>query len=104
MRTNAVVFLDARLSPLGHISPLAAAHVQDFSVWTATCAGSAFVGALGKHRMGKACDEDGFHPVVEIFEADDRRVSTLDDAYVRSGVVCARSVTSSPNRSRTNAQ
>ena len=66
-RTNAVVFLNAGFYPLGHISPFATSHIQYFSILAAPCADSAFARALGKHGMGKASDENRFHPVVEVF-------------------------------------
>ena len=37
--------------------------------------------------MGEASDEDGFDPVVEVFEADDGGVLALADTYIWTGVV-----------------
>lgn len=38
--------------------------------------------------MGKAGDQHRFHPIVEIFEADDGRIHALLDAYFRACVIC----------------
>ena len=88
-RTDADKLTDVCLCPFRHITTFAATHVKNLarhgvsqtaSEATITVRGSRL--RHGQCRMSEPCDQDGFDPVVEVLEANDRRLETLHYTHV----------------------
>ena len=89
--TQSNVFAYECLCPLVEISPFPTSHVQNLSSrdrrFFSSGRGRSDDGAHRQRRMTKVGEQDGFDPVIEVFEADYRGVVAHSPFYLGAGIV-----------------